>query len=483
MIMKVLLIRPPYSADVRSLAKLADFPLGLAYIAAVLEKEGHEVSVIDALIDGFDQELFLGGHLVRYGLSDEELSRRIEAFSPDVVGVSCLFSTQADNAHAVCRLVKNIRKSIITVMGGSHPSAMPVETLYDENVDYVIIGEAEHVMRDFLRLIQDDADLSRLDGFAFRRCGQTVVNPKTKFIEHLDQLPYPARGLFVMENYFEASRWQVPPRRMPAATMVSSRGCPANCIFCSIHTVWGKTFRRRSAENVLNEIGMLVREYGVKEIQFQDDNLTLDKKRLIEICDGIAARFPGLTWLATGTAIWALDEEMLTRMQESGCYRIYLPIESGDQEVLSAIVRKPLRLDRVPALVRKIKSIGMEAHGFFIVGLPGETPEQVKRTLRYARELRLDACYIYYATPYPGTDMYEICKQHNYIVDEDYKSLEPRRIHISTPLLPANTLRRIVRMHNIVCQWEMLLQHPMRESYNIFQKAWRDLKRLILGND
>ena len=162
--MKVLLIRPPYSADTRSLAKLAEFPLGLAYIAAVLEKEGHEVAVIDALIEGFGRELRLGRHIIRYGLSDDELKKRIKEFSPDLVGVSCLFSTQSDNAHNVCKIVKEIDKSITTVMGGSHPSVMPDETLRDENVDFVVIGEGEYTMRDFLKQLESKADLSSLDG-------------------------------------------------------------------------------------------------------------------------------------------------------------------------------------------------------------------------------------------------------------------------------------------------------------------------------
>lgn len=482
--MKVLLIRPPYSADTRSLAKLADFPLGLAYIAAVLENEGHEVGVIDALIEGFDQESQLGKHLIRYGLSDEELKKRIKEFSPHLVGVSCLFSTQADNAHNVCKIVKEVNKDIITVMGGSHPSVMREEILRDENVDFVVIGEGEYTMRDLLKKLEDKVDLLSLDGLAFKRGDEIVLNPKTKFIENLDELPWPARRYFPMEKYFDPEKFQVSPRETPAATIISSRGCPANCIFCSIHTVWGKRFRARSAENVLEEISLLVDKYGVREIQFVDDNLTLDKKRLIAICDGIKMRFPHLKWLAVGTAIWALDEEMLISMQESGCYRIYLPVESGDQEVLSKIVKKPLRLDKIPSLLEKMRSLRMEVEGFFVVGFPGETPEQVKRTLRYARKLNLDGHYIFYATPHPGTEMHEICKRHNYIIDElSYKDLYSRQIHIETPILPADLLRSIVRRHNIIIQWRMFWRHPIRETPRVFAKLLRDFKQKVLRKD
>ena len=195
-------------------------------------------------------------------------------------------------------------------------------------------------------------------------------------------------------------------------------------------------------------------------------------------------RFPHLKWLAVGTAIWALDEEMLTAMWESGCYRIYLPVESGDQEVLSKIVKKPLRLDKIPLLLKKMRSLGIEAYGFFVVGFPRETPEQVKRTLHYARKLNLDGHYIFYATPHPGTEMYEICKRHNYIIDElSYKDLYSRKIHIETPVLPAAKLRQIVRRHNIIMQWRMLWRHPLRESPRVAAKLWRDFKRKVLKAD
>lgn len=469
--MKVLLIRPPYSADTRSLAKLADFPLGLAYIGAVLEKEGHQVAVLDALIEGFDHERALGNNLIRYGLSDDELRKRISAFAPDVAGISCLFSTQADNAHNVCRLVKEINRNIATVLGGTHPSVMPAETLRDENVDFVVIGEGEYVLRDLLKQLECKADHAALDGLAFRTGGKIVINPKTEFIKNLDDLPDPARHLFPMEKYFDPQKFHVLPRATPAATMLSSRGCPARCTFCSIHPVWGRRCRVRSAENVLDEIGRLVDEYGAKEIQFIDDNMTLDRNRMSAICAGLKARFPRLKWLAIGSAIWTLDEEILAGMAASGCYRIYLPVESGDQEVLARIVKKPLPLDRIPRLVKRIKSLGMEACGFFIVGFPGETPEQARRTLRYARQLNLDDHYVYYATPYPGTEMYDICKRNGYLDGETgYKDLYPRKIHIATPALPAATLRRLVRRHNIICQWKAFWRHPLKEFPRVVAK-------------
>lgn len=479
--MKVLLIRTPYSADTRALAKLADFPLGLAYLAAVLEKEGHQVGVLDALAEGFDREEYLGNNIVRYGLSNEEMRRRISAFGPDVAGISCLFSTQSDHAHAACRTVKEICPAALTVMGGAHPSVLPEETLRDQNVDFVIIGEGEHTLCDLLRHIGSKTSYAGLDGLAFRTGGGKIaVNPRQRFIENLDELPLPARHLFNMKNYFDPARYQVRPVATPAATMITSRGCPANCTFCSIHPVWGRRFRPRSAHAVLDEIGQLVAAYGIREIQFIDDNMTLDKKRMLAICAGIRDKFPGLKWLSAGTALWALDNEILEAMAASGCYRIYLPVESGDQEVLDKIVRKPLKLDRVPALVRKIKSLGIETHGFFIVGFPGEAPGQVSRTLSYIRKLDLDHHYLYYATPYPGTEMFETCRQKGYLDQNDgYKSLFPRKIHIETEMMPAGLLRRMVRRHNIICQWTAFRRHPFMEFPRIISKLRRDLLRQL----
>lgn len=423
---KIMLIQPPYTLY-KSEPKGADPPLGLAYIAAVLENSGYTVSILDAVVEGFNREEFAGKNLVTYGLSFEEIEERIRDFDPDYVGISCLFSTQSTNAHRICGIAKRVNPNIITVMGGAHPSALPAETLKDENVDFVVIGEGEYTFRDLIGRLKDGQNYSELEGIAYREDGSIVVRPKTSFIENLDEIPLPARHLLPMEKYFNINRPHGVTRKTPNTPMITSRGCSANCVFCSVHTVWGKRFRARSPENVLGEIKHLIDTYGVREIHFEDDNLTLDKERAKEIFQGIVDNGFDIVWTTpNGVAAFALDEEMLPLLKKSGCYKLYLAIESGDEEILHKVVRKPLDLRRVRSLVKTIKKIGISVDAFFVVGFPGETKEQIGRTFRFARGLNLENAFFFIATPYPGTDLYELCQREGHLV-KDF-SLENLRV-------------------------------------------------------
>ena len=307
-IQKILLIQPPCTIT-RDYTKEIQPPLGLAYIAAVLEKD-YDVAILDAAVEGWAIECPEGEGAFRYGLSFDEIKARIAAFKPDVVGVSCLFSMQAANAHRVCRLVKEAASRIITVMGGAHPTALPETVLKDTAVDYVVIGEGEETTRQLLAGLQGGEDISRLDGIAFRRDNAVTVNPKTSFIQDLDALPFPARHLLPMQEYFRINMPHgVTTRRSPNTSLITSRGCPAQCVFCSIHPIWGKTFRPRSPENVLAEIRLLITTYGIRELQFEDDNLTFDQKRANRLFDLMIEQRLDMLWTTpNGVAMWALDE-------------------------------------------------------------------------------------------------------------------------------------------------------------------------------
>jgi len=473
---KVLLIRPPAtiikSVEPKSLA----VPLGLAYLGAVLE-DRYDVKILDAMAEGYENETLLADGTLRYGLSYEKIAARIREFCPDVVGVSCLFSVQFPNAIEVCRNIKKIDKEIITIVGGSHPSALPEEVLKEKEIDFVVIGEGERSLDEILTAINTGADFAKIDGIAYRAGADIVVNQKTQYITDLDALPFPARHLLPMSTYFEVNRPHGSTSlKTPNTVMISSRGCPGKCVFCSIHTVWGKTYRARSAENVLKEIEHLIRTYGIKEIQFGDDNLILNKERARKIFQGMITKKMHLSWNAVGgVALWRLDEELMKLMKESGCYRLSLPVESGDQYVLDAIIRKPVDLGSVRSVIALAKKYHIKTDALFVIGLPGETRKMLQNTFNYARHLPVDNINFFFATPFPGTDLLKICQEKGYLrPDFDYRHLRAGEVNIVTPEFTRQELERLVAREALLFRLVLFFRDPRVFFERIVVRFFKD---------
>ncbi len=475
--MRVLLIQPPvalFDDDERQ----AMPPLGLAYIAAVLERAGHEVAIVDCVVSAFQRLRLLPDGRLRHGLEGDALTEEIRCFAPEVVGVSNLFSAQSDAAHYVCRLVKQIDSGMVTVMGGAHPSAVPEEVLADPNVDYVVRGEGESAM---LRLVNALQQSCRVPddpaGLAFRDEGTVRVCPPGPPLTDLDSLPLPARHLLPMRQYFGyRSPHGTVVRRHPCTNMMTSRGCPARCCFCSIHSVWGRRFRWHSARRVIEEIDLLVNNYGVREIQFEDDNLTLNKPRMREICQGIIDRRFDLLWTTpNGVATWALDEHLLELMRRAGCYHIAIAVESGSQETLDRLIHKPLDLRKVPPIVRTARKLGMGVSAFFVVGFPGETRADIEKTFDYAMNLGADHVHFFTATPYPGTDLFRQCVELGLLkTPVDYTRLRVGRPMISTPEWTADQLAEMTRAAQARFYRSTALRRPVRFAATVARKFARE---------
>jgi len=247
------------------------------------------------------------------------------------------------------------------------------------------------------------------------------------------------------------------------APVITSRGCPAKCIFCSSANFWGNRYRARSAENALDEIELLVKEYRIREIQFCDDNLIFDKERAKEIFQGIIDRRLNIFWnTPNGIALWRLDEELLELMKASGCYELTLAIESGDQEVLSKIIKKPLNLGRVESLTRSIQRLKIRTHSFFIVGFPGETKEQIHRTFSFAKKLRLTSAWFFIANPLPGSQLYEICKQKDYLKDDfNFETKNYTQSNYETPEFTSRELENIREKEAFIFNMSVLFRNPI----------------------
>lgn len=475
--MKILLIQPPFT--VRKFDdRRCQPPLGLAYLASFLKNE-HDILILDSIVEGFDNVLKINEEFVRYGLPYSEIKRRLESFSPDVVGVSCLFTTQSENAHSICKLAKETNRNIITVLGGAHPSALPQEELKDQNVDFVIIGEGEYCFRDLLREIEGKGNFSSIEGMAFRENGAVKINPKRNFITNLDSLPFPAWDLLPFEKYSKINRPHgTQTKQAPFAPILTSRGCPNSCVFCSVHNIWGRNFRKRSVENVLSEIKYLINTFGIREIHFEDDNLTLDKKRATQIFKNLKERKYNLSWSTpNGIFIDTVDKEMLGVMKESGCYSVSFAIESGDKYVLANLIGKRLDLDRVPEVIRHSRSLGLETTAFFVIGFPGEKIKQLSNTFRFARSIKADNVNFFFATALPGTELWKQVRHKGLLPRNfNYADLRADRPTISPNGLSKEQLVAMATKEKLISYIYLLFLNPakfFRKSSSKLKKCWQ----------
>lgn len=383
-------------------------PLGITYLGAVL-RDRVEVALLDATVEGMDQIRLDPPDFEVRGLAPEEVQRRVEAFAPDVLGVSCVFSPQYPLLQEIVRRAKAADPDLVTVAGGTHPSFLAERVLRETPaLDAVVLGEAEESFPAFLEALDRGSGLDGIDGLAWREDGAIRLSPKTRFVEDLDALPFPARDLLDMDLYARSctSHGAFQDRAL-VASVTSSRGCPKRCVYCSSSVYWGRRFRPRSPDNVLDELEELVRRYRVEEVQFEDDNITLRPARAKAIFRGMIERGLGLRFsLPNGVAMSTVDEEMVRLMREAGCYEVYLPFESGSPRVLKDVMRKTgVDIERSLEVAELFRSYGISTQAYFMMGLPGETLEEMDETYRLAVRSKVFMPIVFVAQPLPGSDM------------------------------------------------------------------------------
>ncbi len=406
---KVLLMQPPYTIYKMDFKRCMP-PLGIAYIAALLEQNNFDVKILDAYVEGFENEKDMGEYVL-VGLEDKDIYKFIEDFNPDFVGISGMFSTQDQNVLKLCSLVKKFNPKIPVFVGGSHPTYYVREVLKNKDIDFIVMGEGEFITLQLIEKLLNGEDVSTIDGLGYKKDGKVFVNPKLNYIQDLDVLPDPARHLLNMEKYIKLNLPQSPYTMKDRVTqVVTSRGCSAKCTFCTTTNFWGNIFRVRSAKRVVDEIEMLINKYGIEEIHFCDDNFSLNRKRAHEIMDEIIRRNLKFVWCTPqGIAVWALDEGLIEKFAKTGCYQLTFAIESGNQWVETKLMNKPLILKSVKPLVDKAHSLGIGIHGFFIVGMPGETKEQIMETFEFPEKNDFDSSSFFIAAPIVGSELYKIC--------------------------------------------------------------------------
>ena len=470
---KLLLISPPaftFKAprDVNPLP-----PMGLGYLASVAEGLGTEVRILDCLVRGWTHEEEVNDQLVRVGLSEKDIEAQIRDFNPDMIGINCQFSRQYKIYHSLFALVKKVDPAIVTIAGGPHATVCPEEVLGDPHCDFIILGEAETSFRDLITALNTGKDIASIDGLGWKSKGQLNINPKQNMIADLDSIIFPAYHLMDLDRYFGLSESHGPRHKKRFAPIITSRGCPAQCTFCSAHRVWGRRYRVRSVDNVLKEMRLLKDTYGIEEIMFEDDNVTANPKRAKELFRRMKEEKFDFIWdTPNGVGVWSMDTEMIDLMKESGCVNLNFPVESGDQHVLNDIIRKPLKLEKVKELMAYCKKIGLDTGMFLVVGMPGEKIEDMWKSFRFAAECRCYSPHISVATPYPGSQLFDDCVKNDYFTRRfSLDDLFIKSFTIKTADWDEHILRRTIFRGYLFLRLHQLVRDPLQFLKWVLRKA------------
>ena len=362
-------------------------PLGLAYLAAVLIERGHKVSIRDA---------------AEYQ-SMNDFRVELTSSKPSVLGISVL-SVHYDKAVAAARIAKEVDPGIIIVLGGAHPTAVPLDCAQLPDVDYVVIGEGEEIFAQLIEALQGDVDISEIPGIVYRLDQRIQVQDRVDFISSLNQLPLPARNLLPMEKYLRKA--PTLPLPYPSTSIVPSRGCFGNCRFCqpTLRRLFGRKMRYRSPENVVDEILYLKQQYGIRGLFFADDEPTWNKEWMEAFSQEMIDRELNIRWICP-SRVDTVDFDMLKVMKAAGCIHISFGVETGSQRMMN-YYRKGTRVQQVVDAFQTCRKVGIIARANIMIGAPEETSQDVRETIQLIEEIKPDLIAVSVTTPIVGTDLF-----------------------------------------------------------------------------
>lgn len=456
--MKVLFVNPPQTASKYKFMGVIAPPLGIAYMAGVLQENNIDVEILDASAEDMD-----------FKDVEKELLKR----KPDLVALTALTPT-IGRALETAQVVKETLPDSIVVMGGYHPTFNFIETLEDENVDIVIRGEGEYIMLNLVQALENQSSLHDVKGIVFedKNSKEIVVNPEAPLIQDLDELPFPALNLLPMKKYLLLDM------DTHMTTMITTRGCPMQCSFCSSAAMHGKKIRERSVENIVDEIEYLKTNYDIDTIAFMDDTFTLKKRKVMAICDEILKRNIEIMWGCT-SRVDTLDEKLLKKMKEAGCITIFIGVESADQQQLDNMCKNTTiaKIENAFKIAHKLK---IRTIASVALGMPGDTKEIMNKTVKFVHKLKPNYAIYSLATPYPGTRFYKEAFEKNLIKIKDWS-----KYTLITPILETidcslNDMRKIqakafmkfyLRPHYIIRQFLQDGPYLLKTIFGVIKTA------------
>ncbi|MBU1228834.1 MAG: B12-binding domain-containing radical SAM protein [Proteobacteria bacterium] len=457
--MRTLLINPPWIRrhgniwlDIASVMP----PLGLAWLAAQLERQGHPVTILDAHAERLDLPMIA--------------TRLRDLGHFDLVGITATTSL-ITNALAIARIARSEYPEARIMLGGVHPTVLPEEVLSDPNVNLVVRGEGEMTLLEIVA----GADLRDIQGISFRDGSGFVHTPERPLVQDLDSLAPPAYHLLPMSRYYPAAGAY---RRLPAVSMLATRGCPGRCTFC--YRLFGSRIRVRSGRLLAQEAKNLQDRFGIREISFYDDTFTVFRKEVEAFLDGLEEFGVDISW-SCFSRVDAVDEDLLRRMKASGCHQIMYGVESADPDILRNIGKR-ITTEKVEHAVRMTQKAGIDVRAAFMIGNPGETPASMEATFQFALRLNPDLVVFNVATPFPGTEMHAWADERGYLSTKDWREYDfsrpimnlPTVTHAELSAFYKNVYRRFYLRPGYVA-----LRASKLRSLNDLVQAWRGVRGVL----
>lgn len=461
--LKILLLNPPsikahaYFKDVHaggrsSVTKLVAPPLNLAYIAAYLRKNGVRISLSDA-------------NALRYDI--KQLKDYLFQVSPDVVILQIVVCNLVNDIK-IAKVIKYTLPNVRIVAFGTVATVHSSYLLKKGVIDYVVVGEPEITVFELIDVMNRNKKLSHIKGLVWKKKGKIVFNKKRELLKDLDILPFPARDLLPVNKYYQPIA-----KENPYMTMRSSRGCVYNCLFCGTKTTGQNVWRGRNPLKVVDEMEEIVSKYGAKEIELYDEQFLIDRERVIKICKEIIKRDFKPSWVIMGR-VDLVDEELLTYLRRAGCYRVDYGIEHVNKDIL-----KTIRKGITPAQIKKAfmisRNVGIGTGALMIIGMPGETWQTVKEAMLFLKEVKPDFVKFSIATPYIGTDFYEMAKRNDWLVEKNFEHYNLTDFVISYPGFSNKDIEAAQKW----CYINYYLSFPFLLSQISKIRSFKDIKVLI----
>ncbi|MEA3398222.1 MAG: radical SAM protein [Patescibacteria group bacterium] len=398
----ILFVNPPVSQEERYGVKFKaggqTLQTGLAVLAAITRQKGYDTQILDATALELDYE---------------QTVKKIYEINPKYIGITAV-TISIFNAVEIIRKIQKKNNNFKIFLGGPHITATPKETFSRfSEIKIGIIGEGDVTVLELLDAFENNKDLSGVKGIIYRKAGDVAQTEVREPFMDLDSLPMPAWDLFPdLPAYYYPPAHTV--KRFPATVLITSRGCPGQCTFCD-NKVFGRKLRCYSADYVIRMIRYLQDKYGMREIQFRDDNFLVFRQRMVELCNRIIDEKMDIVWSCAGR-VDMIDEEMLALMKKAGCWQIWFGVESGSDKVLKAI-KKNTSVEKIKRAIKLTKQAGISPCGFFMIGMPTETEEDIKKTIDLLLELPIDEFHMTHLTPLPGSEIHATAREYGYFED------------------------------------------------------------------
>jgi len=417
--MEVLLISPPTESAVSEVMGTTGPPLGLAYLASMVRDE-HDVKIVDSTAEQLDKE---------------DVAKKIKDWDPDIVGLTATTSAIPD-AYEMAKIAKNNDENTRVVLGGPHATFLPERTMREcPHIDFVVREEGEYTFKELVSALGKGGEFRGIAGLTYRKGKKIISNPPRSLIENIDEIPIPSYDLLPMKKYRSDG--------IEFATILTSRGCPFRCVFCSSSLQFGKKWRGHSVERVMEELSMLRHEYGKTEIEFLDDTFTLLRPRAIAIADKMRKEGLDISWSAS-SRVDTFSTELANAVKKAGAHTVYFGLESGSQKTLD-FIGKGITPEKSESAVKKARCAGLKTLGSFVIGFPDETQDDVNQTIKFSKKVGVDLAQFTIATPYPGTKLWTYALKRKLLLTMNWRkftTLEPvMKLKYLTPFQIARALK------------------------------------------